>query len=59
MRVTFNFKNESYSWNSEDLQSAKQAVSVLKQNGLSDEQILALDEKNYFGNLDVLAVLEE
>ena len=42
-------------WNSDDLQSSKQAVRCLLNEGISEEEILTLD----FGNLDVAGVLEE
>lgn len=42
-------------WNSNDLQSSKQAVRCLLKEGISEEEILTLD----FGNLDVAGVLEE
>lgn len=42
-------------WNSNDLQSSKQAVRCLLNEGVSEEEILTLD----FGNLDVAGVLEE
>ena len=48
-----NYKN--IEWNSDDLQSSKQAVRCLLKEGISEEEILTLD----FGNLDVAGVLEE
>lgn len=48
-----NYKN--IEWNSDDLQSSKQAVRCLLNEGISEEEILTLD----FGNLDVAGVLEE
>lgn len=44
-----------YSWNPEDLISSKSMVCVMTHNGITPEEILGLN----FGNLDVVAVLEE
>lgn len=46
-------------WNEEDLFQDKQAVEILISNGESVENILAMENEGFFGNLDVCKVLEE
>ena len=46
---------KDFSWTPDDLISSKQMVWCMLTNGISEEEILSQD----FGNLDVLAVIEE
>jgi len=52
-------KFNGMSWNEEDLFQSKQAVEILVSNGENVENILAMEDEGFFGNLDVCKVLEE